>query len=95
MEESRNVSDKYLVSISFTFITEILRGPGLDSLSRDFNKKNLLCTSNVRQLILGRNCVIGQPIADIMKEYMFMYLFDKTLEDIKKKLIDSVCLIGC
>ena len=53
MEESRNVSDKQMVSISLTSMkpkrdnlinlrVEPLRDPGLDSLSPDFNKRKLL-----------------------------------------------------
>ena len=53
MEESRNVSDKYMVSISLTFITELLLSPGLDSLSRGFNKRKSVMYKQCKTVDIG------------------------------------------
>ena len=78
MEESRNVSDKYMVSISLTFITELLLSPGLDSLSHGFNK---------RKSVMYKQCKTVDIGTYITKEYMFIYLFDKALERYEENIV--------
>ena len=50
--------------------TELLRDPGLDSISRDFSNINFLCTNNIRELIVIRNHTIGKTTGGIMEEYI-------------------------
>ena len=64
--------------------------PGFESISPDFNKRKFL----MYQLILVRNYIIGEPIGDVMKEYLLTFLTGH-LKDTKEILFYFVCLISC